>query len=49
MGRAVYIESSKPYLKGKYDVSIQPKLIKGAYLVSVYCNGQVNSSVIVKQ
>jgi len=48
-GRIVYKENPKSLTTGKYNFSIQPNLQLGAYLLTVNCNGQVKSTVLIKQ
>lgn len=48
-GRIVYGETPRSLTIGKYNFTIQPNLQLGAYLLTLNCNGQVSSTVIVKQ
>lgn len=48
-GKIVYRENPRSLTVGKYDITIHPNLQLGAYLLTLNCNGQVKSTVIVKQ
>jgi len=48
-GKIVYIENPKLFTIGNYNLPIQANLKLGAYLLTLRCNGEIKSSVIVKQ
>jgi hypothetical protein len=48
-GRIVYLETPRSLTMGKYNFTIQTNLQLGAYLLTLNSNGQVSSTVIVKQ
>jgi len=48
-GRIVYRENPRSLTSGKYNLMLQPNLQLGAYLLTLSCNGQVKSTVIIKQ